>query len=98
MHSDEALPNRSVAWAKSPKRARAVGPGWLSLVDHSIDVAAVAEALRNLPTVRERLGARAGRPLSDIDIDHLCVFVRLHDAGKVNHDFQAKPLSRHQIG
>ncbi len=82
MHSDEALPNRSVAWAKSPKRTGAVGPGWLSLVDHSIDVAAVAEALLNLPTVRARLGALAGRPLSGIDVARLCFFVGLHDAGK----------------
>ena len=90
MHSYEARSNRSTAWAKSPKRTGAVGPGWLSLVDHSIDVAAVAEALLNLPTVRTRLGALAGRPLSDIDIDRLCFFVGLHDAGKVNHGFQAK--------
>ena len=82
MYSDEALPNRSVAWAKSPKRTGAVGPGWISLVDHSIDVAAVAEALLNLPTVRARLGARAGRPLSGIDVARLCFFVGLHDAGK----------------
>ena len=61
MHSYEVRSNGSTAWAKSPKRTGAVGPGWLSLVDHSIDVAAVAEALLNLPTVRERLGALAGR-------------------------------------
>ena len=98
MHSDEALPNRSVAWAKSPKRTGAVGPGWLSLVDHSIDVAAVAEALLNLPTVRARLGALAGRPLSGIDVARLCFFVGLHDAGKVNHGFQAKLRSEKPYG
>ena len=43
-----------------------------------------------LSTVRMRLGALAGRPLSGIDIDRLCFFVGFHDAGKVNHGFQAK--------
>jgi CRISPR-associated endonuclease/helicase Cas3 len=71
-----------VAWAKSPKR--------ISLIDHSIDVAAVASALLCLPTVRHRLAALAGRWLTDVDADRLCFFVGLHDAGKVNHGFQAK--------
>ena len=83
-------PDRSKAWAKSPNRTEAVGSGWLSLVDHSIDVAAVAEALLRLPTVRKRLAALAGQTLSDIDVARLCFLVGLHDAGKVNHGFQAK--------
>ena len=44
----------------------------------------------HLPTVRARLGALAERPLSYVDIARLCVFVGFHDAGKVNHGFQAK--------
>ena len=77
----------ALAWAKSRSddaEAR------LSLVDHGIDVAAVAEALLHLPTIRARLGALAERPLSYADIARLCVFVGFHDAGKVNHGFQAK--------
>lgn len=72
----------TVAWAKSPKR--------ISLIDHSIDVAAVASALLRLSTIRHRLAALAGRPLTDVDVARLCFFVGLHDAGKVNHGFQAK--------
>ena len=92
MPNDEAQSNGRVAaaWAKSPNRSGAVGSGWLSLIDHSIDVAAVAEALVCLPTVRDRLAALAERPLSAIDVARLCFFVGLHDAGKVNHGFQAK--------
>ena len=91
-------PSESVAWAKSPNRTEAVGSDGLSLVNHSIDVAVVAEALLCQPTVRTRLGALAGRPLSDIDINRLCFFVGLHDAGKVNHDFQAKLRSEKPYG
>lgn len=90
MPTGEAQPNRNIAWAKSPNRTEAVASGWLSLVDHSIDVAAVATALLSLPTVRKRLAALAGRPLSDVDAARLCFFVGLHDAGKANHGFQAK--------
>ena len=79
MEQDSSL---AVAWAKSPKR--------ISLIDHSIDVAAVASALLRLPTVRHRLAALAGRPLTEVDVARLCFFVGLHDAGKVNHGFQAK--------
>ena len=60
------------------------------LVDHGIDVAAVAEALLALPLVRKRLGSLAGRGLSDVDVARLCFFVGLHDAGKGNHGFQAR--------
>ena len=44
MPTGKARPNRNIAWAKSPSRTEAVDSGWLSLVDHSIDAAAVAEA------------------------------------------------------
>ena len=92
MHGGGDRPDGSVAlaWAKSPNRKGATGSGWLSLIDHSIDVAAVAEALANLPTIRARLGSLAGRDLSDVDIARLCFLVGLHDAGKVNHGFQAR--------
>lgn len=74
MHSDEPRSEGSVAlaWAKSPNRPGVVGSGWLSLVDHSIDVAAVAEALLRLPTIRRRLSALAARPLSEVDVARLC--------------------------
>ena len=92
MSIDEANSDGSVAqaWAKSPGRQGTIGSSGLSLVDHSIDVAAVVEALLNLPTVKNRLGELAGHPLSSIDVDRLCFLAGLHDAGKVNHGFQAK--------
>ena len=92
MRSDEPRTDGSVAlaWAKSPNRLGAVGSGWLSLVDHSLDVAAVAAELLRLPTIRKRLGALATRPFSEIDAARLCFLVGLHDAGKVNHGFQAR--------
>ena len=92
MSKDKASSYGSLAqaWAKSPHRQGTIGSGWLSLVDHSIDVAAVAEALLHLPTVKLRLGKLAGHTLSDMDVDRLCFLAGLHDAGKVNHGFQAK--------
>ena len=71
------------AWAKSSTK-------WepLSLVDHSIDVAAVAEALLSLPLLSARLATLAGRELTVIDRARIGYFIGLHDAGKANHGFQ----------
>ena len=77
-------------WAKSPNRAGGTGSGWLTLIDHSIDVAAVAEALLSLSTIKKRLGALAERELSSVDLARLCFLIGLHDAGKVNQGFQRK--------
>ena len=64
----------------------------LSLVDHSIDVAAFAEAgLRDDKDFRTRLARSGDRDdLSATDQARLCFLVGLHDAGKVNHGFQDK--------
>ena len=96
MHGDEDRSGGSVApaWAKSPNRRGSTASGWLSLLDYSVDVAAVAEALLNLPTLRTRFGALAARDLSDADVARLCFLSGLHDAGKVNHGFQAKLSGR----
>lgn len=69
------------AWAKS-------GTTRLSLIDHSIDVGAVAEAILCLPTIRARLGSLALRALTDVDVARFAFFASLHDLGKVNHGFQ----------
>ena len=79
-----------MAWAKSPNKRGVGSSGWLSLVDHSIDVTAVAEALLRMPTIRARLSSLAGRVLGDIDVARLGFFTGLHDAGKVNRGFQAR--------
>jgi len=65
--------------------------GWLSLVDHSADVAAVFEAILAVPLVARRLAslARYGR-LDEQTQMRLCVFAALHDFGKANNGFQAR--------
>ena len=80
----------NIAWAKSPKATGAVAPLRLDLTDHSVDVAAVAEGLMTIATVRRRLEALAERRLTETDIARAGFFVGLHDIGKVNHGFQAR--------
>ncbi len=80
----------SVAWAKSVRESETDSSLFLELIDHCIDVAAVAEGLMNVATIRRRLEALAKRRLNVIDIERTGFFIGLHDAGKVNHGFQAK--------
>ena len=75
----------SIAWAKSRD-----GEPCLSLVDHSVDVAAMAEAILTVPVVRRRLRVLAGRELKAEDIGRLAFFAGLHDLGKVVHPFQKR--------
>jgi CRISPR-associated endonuclease/helicase Cas3 len=65
--------------------------GWHSLVDHSADVAAVFQAIINLPTITSRLARLADRnDLPDIWRARLAALVALHDFGKANLGFQAR--------
>ena len=66
-------------------------PAWHSLIDHSIDVAAVFQMLLTNPTVCERL-ARAGGvdQLDDRQIERLCFLAFIHDLGKCSLNFRAK--------
>lgn len=60
---------------------------------HSIDVAAVARALLDLPTWQRRLLRLAGREaFSSTDLDRLTALAFLHDAGKAGAGFFAKAL------
>lgn len=63
---------------------------WHPLIDHCADVAAVAEALLELPIWQKRFSRFAGRNLTIIDRARLCVLTTLHDIGKLNLGFQAK--------
>lgn len=68
--------------------------GYLSLKQHSLDVAGVFRALAGLPNLRRTLEKAAGQPLSDAQLDRLAVIALLHDVGKANLGFQDKPFDR----
>lgn len=95
---------KNTLWAKLEKvEADFLGRRWLSLVDHSADVAAVFEAVLQLPLVTRRLAALAsGREFPAIWRPRLCAHVALHDFGKANRGFQARrdpkaPLVGHVV-
>ena len=83
---------RNILWAKLENvDADFKGRDWLSLVDHSADVAAVFEAMLRIPLIARRLCALAMvAELSEIWISRLCAHVALHDFGKANRGFQAQ--------
>jgi CRISPR-associated endonuclease/helicase Cas3 len=91
------LDKRTFAWGKLDRAHpdRTTAPR-LSLVGHSLDVAAVVRALLALPTWRKRLERLAGRPLNDTDLDRLTVLAFLHDVGKAGAGFQSKALTDEQ--
>jgi CRISPR-associated endonuclease/helicase Cas3 len=78
------------AWAKFDNTEE--GTRWHSLIGHSADVAAVFEALVDIPANAARLDAMAGRPLGAVDHERLAALALLHDLGKANWGFQAKAL------
>ncbi len=57
-----------------------------------MDVAAVFEALMDVPLVRRRLEHLAGSEITDTAITRLSVLVFLHDIGKTSVGFQSKAL------
>ena len=66
---------------------------YLSLYDHSVDVAACMEALLGFTLIRARVALLGG--LEDLDIcqqQRLCVLGGDHDIGKFGHGFQDKRL------
>lgn len=83
-------PGGGAALAKSFRESETAPRHYLGLVEHSIDVAAVAEALAALPVVRRRLEALAGRALTGADMARFGFFAGLHDAGKANSGFRAR--------
>lgn len=67
---------------------------WLSLTQHSLDVALVFHALSGLPTIQRRLAASAGTKLTDAQRQRLAVIALLHDVGKANLGFQDKVFDK----
>lgn len=66
------------------------GVSRLGLMRHSMDVAAVFEALAGIPLIRARLERLAMRPLSPAVMARLSVLAFLHDIGKASAGFQSK--------
>lgn len=105
-------PAESDAWAKLsyfiPNDRTSPIAAWLSLLDHSLDVAACAAALigydprtdardaqcRSSSVLRRRLAALCGQiDLDPVTCARIVVLVAFHDLGKANHRFQDKAHS-----
>jgi CRISPR-associated endonuclease/helicase Cas3 len=77
-------------WAKLKRDDTGRVDRWHSLVDHSADVAAVVEALFQVPVIAARLARLAGGDLARVTIARLCALAFLHDIGKANRGFQSR--------
>lgn len=80
------------AWGKLKRDDTGCVSQSLGLLEHSIDVAAVALRLLELPTHRSRMERLAGRRLTAVDIERLTLMAFLHDLGKACCGFQSKAL------
>lgn len=73
------------AWGKADAHGE-----FHALEAHSMDVAAVFEALCRLPVMTRHLQRATGRALASSDIPRMAALVYLHDLGKLEPGFQAK--------
>lgn len=80
------------AWGKLDHDDAGTVVGRLGLIEHCIDVAAVAYALMSVPTIRRRLERLAKREIKVVDRVRLALIVFLHDVGKACTGFQTKCL------
>ena len=80
-------------WGKARPLDANRGPQWHPLAYHSLDVAAVGEAvLRSHPGLNERFSRLLGLPRED-SASLICYLLCLHDIGKFAKKFQAKTPS-----
>ena len=79
-------------WGKRQSGEGNIERARLSLIHHSMDVAAVFEALVATPLIRQRLEKLAGSEMTDTVLARLSVLVFLHDVGKTSIGFQSKAL------
>ena len=86
MTFESSSPSAFAAWGKTDS----AGMPAHHLAHHSMDVAAVFEALLEVPQFRSRLESAAGNTLSMNDAAWLAAFVFLHDVGKLSPAFQAR--------
>lgn len=77
-------------WAKLRRGPDGSVSAWHSLPDHSADVAAVLEALIELPTITDRLARLGGQPLDATTRCRLAALAFLHDIGKANRGFRIR--------
>ena len=82
-------------WGKRRSDDTNIETGRLGLVQHSMDVAAVFEALVAVPSVRARLEQLAQVTMTQPVIARLSVLAFLHDIGKASAGFQSKALPDH---
>jgi CRISPR-associated endonuclease/helicase Cas3 len=76
------------AWGKLERKD--IGVRVHPLLDHMTDVACVLGELLRTPGLRRAAEQAAGRPLSEADIQRLCVLAFLHDIGKAGAGFQVR--------
>src|SRR6056297_1767567 len=81
----KAMPHCHPCWGKTNE----AGHPSHHLAHHSMDVAAVLEALLCHPVLGARADAAAGSPLRTPEIGWLAAFAFLHDVGKLSPRFQA---------
>ncbi|MDE0457773.1 MAG: CRISPR-associated helicase Cas3' [Chromatiales bacterium] len=79
-------------WGKRRSTDGNIETARLGLAEHSMDVAAVFDALAALPSIRDRLARLAGGELTETVIARLAVLAFLHDIGKASVGFQSKSL------
>ena len=79
-------------WGKRRSTDGNVETARLGLAEHSIDVAAVFEALAGIPSIGRTLQRLTDVELTDATIARLSVLAFLHDLGKTSGGFQSKCL------
>jgi len=87
-------PAPSHFWAKLNYGEEGRVEGWLPLVAHSADVAAVLRSLLQETSLRNRLSAVSDNGLTDVHVERLSVLAALHDAGKANQGFQNRAFDK----
>ncbi len=79
-------------WGKRRSGDGNIESARLSLAYHSMDVAAVFEALVRTPLIHQRIEQLSGSKFTDTVLARLSVLVFLHDIGKTSVGFQSKAL------
>jgi CRISPR-associated endonuclease/helicase Cas3 len=88
----QGLPEATDLWGKF-RDADHGGPAWHPLIDHSVDVGGVLEALLRQPNVARRMARAGGRQsLDETCVARLSFLAFIHDLGKCTPGFRAKAV------